>query len=55
MKFVIMAILALSLVGCSSTPAKVLMKNCTRLQDDFYSCEEIPSPRPVQQERHIRN
>jgi hypothetical protein len=40
MKYLVL-ILALGVVGCSSTP-KVLMKNCEKLKNGYYECEEIP-------------
>lgn len=34
-------LMALSFIGCASSP-KILMKNCTKVHDDYYECEEIP-------------
>jgi len=44
MKFLILALFALTVAGCSSTP-KVLMKNCKKLQSGYYECEEVREQR----------
>ena len=42
MKYNILIIgLAFILNSCSSSP-KVIMKDCKKLQDDFYECSEVP-------------
>ena len=35
-------ILASSVVGCSSAPAKYRMQNCVYAGEDFWDCELIP-------------
>lgn len=39
--FVMGMLLAFFLSGCSSSP-KILMKNCTKIHDDYYECEDVP-------------
>lgn len=34
-------ILLLLIAGCASSQ-KVLMKNCTKLHDNYYECENVP-------------
>jgi starvation-inducible outer membrane lipoprotein len=45
MKMIYCAILAVLLAGCASNP-KIMMKNCTKIHDDYYECDEVPQ-RPM--------
>lgn len=41
MKLFTLALILLGLSACSSKP-KIMMKNCEKIHDDYYECEEIP-------------
>lgn len=43
MKTLILALLFLGLSSCTSNP-KVLMKNCTKIHDDYYECDHVEKP-----------
>ena len=42
-KLVIAILFALLFAACSSSPKRLLMKNCDKLGDNFYECEEVPA------------
>lgn len=35
--------IACTLAGCASNP-KTLMKNCTKIHDDYYECDPVEKP-----------
>ena len=45
MKYLILVMIAFTIGGCASNP-KVLMKNCTKIHDDYFECDPIPE-KPV--------